>query len=68
MSAPAFIILESGRPLNFLGSQLLAFLSPFLKQIFSGVEYDRFVQILDRRTSIDQLIEAIAEQENRKDE
>ena len=59
MVAPALLVLESGRPLNFVGSQLLAFLAPFVTLIFKEPEYDRFVAILEKRRSIDLIIEAI---------
>ena len=59
MTTPALLMLESGRPLNFVGSQLLAFMSPFLTFIFSPPEYDRFVAILEKRSSIDLIIQAI---------
>ncbi len=59
MVAPALLVLESGRPLNFVGSQLLAFLAPFVTLIFKGPDYDRFVAILEKRRSIDLIIEAI---------
>ena len=68
MSTPALMILESGRPLNFLGSQVLAFFGPFLKLVFSEDEYDRFVRLLERRRSIGWIIDAIAEQEGGENE
>lgn len=65
MTAPAVMLLESGRPLNFLGSQLLAFLSPFATLLFSSEEYDRFVRFLEKRSSIDLILDAIEEAESR---
>ena len=59
MTTPALLVLETGRPLNFIGSQVLAFLSPFLTLLFSSEDYDRFIRILERRGSIDRLVEAI---------
>ena len=59
MVTPALLVLESGRPLNFVGSQMLAFLAPFLTFVFSPPEYDRFVLLLEKRKSIDLIIEAI---------
>ena len=67
LSAPALMALETGRPLNFVGSQVLVFLSPLLTQIFSPTEYDRFVRILEKRQSIDLIVEAITAQENTRD-
>jgi hypothetical protein len=68
MSAPALMLLESSRPLNFVGSQVLAFLAPFATLVFAPAEYDRFVRLLERRKSIDWLVEAIAERESREHE
>ena len=68
MTTPALMLLESGRPLNFIGSQILAFLGPFAKMVFSPVEYDRFVELLEKRRSIDLLVDAITQRENREHE
>ena len=65
MTTPALMALEAGRPFNFIGSQFLAFLSPFVNLIFSGVEYDRFVRFLEKRQSVQTLIDTLAEAENR---
>ena len=66
LSGPALVILESGRPLNFVGSQVLAFLAPFLTVIFSPVEYELFVRLLEKRRSVDLIVEAIVERENER--
>jgi hypothetical protein len=68
MSGPALMVLESGRPLNFVGSQVLVFLAPFAKLVFSPLEYDRFVSLLEKRQGIDLLIEAIGRREDRENE
>lgn len=64
LTTPALMLLESGRPLNFVGSQLLAFMSPFVTLIFASDEYDRFVQLLEKRQSVDLLIETIERREH----
>ena len=64
LTTPALMLLESGRPLNFVGSQLLVFLSPFVTMIFAAQEYDRFVRMLENRQSVDLLIESIERREN----
>ena len=66
MTAPALMALESTRPLSFIGSQVLAFAGPMLKLAFSPAEYDRLQGLLERRRSIDWIIEAIAEREDRR--
>ncbi len=65
MTTPALMVLEAGRPLNFIGSQFLTFLSPFVTLIFSSVEYDRFVHFLEKRQSVQTLIDSLVEAENR---
>jgi len=67
LTAPVLMFLETGRPLNFLGSQFLAFLSPYVSIVFSGAaEYDRFVHFLEKRASIDCLIRHIEARENQR--
>lgn len=63
LTAPALMLLETGRPLNFLGSQFLVFVSPLLKFVFAAAEYDRFVRILEKRASIDLIVDAISARE-----
>ncbi|MCL1827811.1 MAG: hypothetical protein FWG20_07250, partial [Candidatus Cloacimonetes bacterium] len=38
MGAPAILFIESIRPINFLASQVMIFLAPFVNVIFSGTE------------------------------
>ena len=64
MTTPALMVLETGRPFNFIGSQFLTFLSPFLTLIFSPPEYERFVGFLEKRRSIPFTIDKILELEN----
>ena len=59
----AVFFLETGRPLNFVGSQLLAFLSPFVTLIFNPSDCERLIRLLDRRESIDLLVTAIEARE-----
>ena len=67
LSAPAMMILESSRPINFLGSQVLAFIGPFATLVFSRDEYDRFVRLLERRECVDLIMDAIAKLESETD-
>jgi len=61
LTTPALLLLESGRPLNFVGSQVLAFLSPFATLVFVPEEYEVLVRLLEKRRGIDLLIEALAQ-------
>ena len=65
LTVPAIMLLETGRPLNFVGSQFLTFLSPFVSIIFTrSAEFDRFTQFLEKRASIPCLIDHIETLEN----
>ena len=59
MATPALLFLRSVRPLNFVGSQALVFLRPFLTSLFRQADYDRITTILERRESLGALVEAI---------
>ena len=66
LTAPAIMLLETGRPFNYIGSQLLTFLSPFVSIIFSSTaEFDRFTRFLEKRESIPCLIRHIETLENK---
>ena len=64
LGAAASMALEAGRPFNFLSSQALTFLAPFATLVFSTAEYERFTRLLERRLSVDLLLEAIARRES----
>jgi hypothetical protein len=65
LSAPAIMLLETGRPLNYIGSQFLVFLSPFISIIFSNSkEFDSFTLFLEKRDSIPCIIKHIETLEN----
>ncbi len=68
MTSVAVMTLESSRPLNFVGSQALAFLAPLLTLIFNRSDVDRFTELLDKRQSIDLICDTILEVENARDD
>ncbi len=59
MAEPAIMVLETVRPLNFVGSQALAFLAPFATIVFKSEEYERFVLLLEKRGAIPALIDKL---------
>jgi hypothetical protein len=61
MAAPAVLFLESSAPLNFLGSQMLHGLKPFLELVSDPTEMERLAAVLERRDSIARLIALIQE-------
>ncbi len=62
MALPALLFLESLGPLNFLGSQVLHGLRPFLELVCNATEMERLTVILERRDSVSRLIAIIQEQ------
>lgn len=56
LELPAVLFLESTRPLNVLGSQVLFGLKPFAELVTDGPDYDAFAQALEKRVSVDILI------------
>ena len=64
LTAPALMALESARPLSFIGSQILAFFGPLLKVAFSKADTDRLIRLLERRHSLDLVIDTIQRQED----
>ncbi len=59
MSVPAIVFLESVKPLNFIGSQALVFFEPIVQTIFNIRDYDTFRSALEKRPSIELLIQKI---------
>jgi len=59
MSAAAIFFLESLRPLNYIGSQAMVFLRPFLTMIFSQPEYEQLTAIMEHREGIRALVDEI---------
>ena len=68
LTAPALLFLESSRPLNFIGSQLLVFFAPFAELIFKPADYRALTGFLEHRGSVEytcRRIEALDEQAGR---
>jgi len=59
LATPAIMVLETGRPLNFVASQFLVFLQPFATMLLNPREYERFTRILEHREGVNVLVEAI---------
>jgi hypothetical protein len=66
MSVPAIFLLESSRPLNFVGSQFLHFLSPMVHSVLNAKDLDRFALLLERRDTVEELIRRIERAEARR--
>ncbi|MFH2054957.1 MAG: hypothetical protein ABIJ61_03275, partial [bacterium] len=59
MSVPAIIALESVKPLNYIGSQAMVFFEPIVQAVFNFKEYDSFRMMMERRETIEILLQRI---------
>jgi hypothetical protein len=59
MTVPAIIFLESVKPLNFISAQAMIFFEPMVQTIFNLRDYDAFRSALEKRPSIELLIQKI---------
>lgn len=70
LTAPALLVLEMSRPLNYVSAQVLHFFEPFLAALTDTEGYQQFAQFLEQRGSIDyicQRLEAVAAQTAKKE-
>jgi hypothetical protein len=61
MSVPVILFLESVKPLNYIGSQMMAFFEPFVQTLFSWKDYDEFRKMMEERETIERLLRKIEE-------
>jgi len=59
MSVPAILFLESVKPLNYVGSQMMAFFEPFVQTLFNWKDYEEFRRMMEDRQTIERLIQKI---------
>jgi hypothetical protein len=60
----AIVMLESGKPLSFVGSQLMVFLQPVVTSLFPFHQYDEVAALLEERSNVEALIQKIEELED----
>jgi len=63
MTTPAILFLESVRPLNYVGSQVMVFFAPIVNVVFNMPEWDELRDVLERRESIAYVLDQIEEKE-----
>lgn len=63
MTGPALVVLESLRPLNYVSSQFMVFLEPLVGSFVSTRDYDRMAQVLERRETLQVLIDKLEARE-----
>jgi len=60
----AIVMLESSKPLSFVGSQLMEFLQPVVTSIFPFHQYDEVAALLEDRANVEALIQRIEKLED----
>ncbi len=63
LTAPAVFLLQSAKPLNFVGSQVLVFFKPVISVVFPPEKCDQAAELVSRRQSIEALLQMIEERE-----
>ena len=63
LAAPATMLLESVRPLHFIGSQALAFFEPMVSAVLDPAKCTRFRELMEQRETIPALLAAIEREE-----
>ena len=59
LEAAAILGLVTVKPLNFIGSQMLIFLQPFLVLFFNEEDYKRLISILSKREGIETFVQML---------
>ena len=66
MTVPAILFLESSKPLNFVGSQMIGTFEPLVRTIFNWSDVERLRVALEDRGTIERLIVKIEDREARR--
>ncbi len=59
LTVPAILFLETCKPINFIGSQMLIALNPFVTSIFNTAEYQKFALIIEKDANVELLTQLI---------
>lgn len=66
LTVPAVMLLESVKPLSFLGNQMLIFLDPMVTLVLDSRDYQKFVRMIEDRENVEKLICAIEDENARE--
>lgn len=66
LSVPCLIFLECFRPINFVASQAVYALTPGFGYLFDSDTLGQLGRVLEKRESVDRLMERIQEEESVK--
>lgn len=64
LTTPAILFLESVKPLNFIGNQVMLALDPIIRIFVTIEDYGKVAALLEERESIEKLILRIEALEN----
>jgi len=59
MTVPALMFIESVKPLNFIGSQVMVFFEPIVQALFDFKSYNIFREIIEERDNVEILMQKI---------
>jgi len=59
LTAPAVFLLETSKPISFIGSQVLLFLEPIIQSIFEFKSYKDIQVLFEDRENVERLIQRI---------
>lgn len=62
----AIVMLESSKPISFVGSQLMVFFQPIYSAVFPAQPYNEIAALLEERSNIELLIKEIEKVEDEK--
>jgi len=66
LSPVAIVMLESTKPLSFVGSQLMVFFQPIVTSLFPFRQYDEAAALLEDRDNVETLIQKIEQLEDER--
>jgi len=59
MTVPALMFIESVKPLNFIGAQLMVFFEPIVQSLFEFKSYNIFREAIENRDNVEILMQKI---------
>ena len=68
MTVPIIFFLESTQSLNYIASQIMAYLTPFLTAFIKEDKYNDIQKILEQRSGIDFFLTVLEDEEFKKQE
>ena len=62
----AVVMLESSKPLSFVGSQLMVFIQPIFTAVFPFHQYDEIAALMEEKQNIELLVAKIEQLEEQR--